>query len=249
MSEQVTALERQVTALERQVQAFQADVKTLVIVDAVTYERAGLLLRAVAGYIKRVGEVMDQRVADRYDEHRREVGRRDALLKPAHGVKRLIGEYMGAWDQEQARRRREQEETARRERERQEREARERAAAEERRLKQEAEDRRLADAAALEAKGDKVGAERLISEPVVVAPVAPVLVFAPRPPVASPPPKVEGVSYREGWQFEIERPDLLPREYLVPDEKKIRGVVNALGDKANIPGVRVTPRRIASVKA
>jgi hypothetical protein len=52
-------------------------------------------------------------------------------------------------------------------------------------------------------------------------------------------PNVSGVSTRTIKRFEIIDASLLPREYLMPDEKKIRGVVAALGFDANIPGVRV----------
>ena len=54
-------------------------------------------------------------------------------------------------------------------------------------------------------------------------------------------PKVAGLKTREVWKFEIVDPSLLPREYLVPDEAAIRGVVNSLKDRTKIPGVRVFP--------
>lgn len=50
------------------------------------------------------------------------------------------------------------------------------------------------------------------------------------------------VSLVEGWDFEIVDPSKLPRQYLVPDIQAIRGVVKALGDKAEIPGVKVFPK-------
>lgn len=53
------------------------------------------------------------------------------------------------------------------------------------------------------------------------------------------PPKVAGVNTREVWKFEITDAAAVPREYCSPDEKKIRGVVQALKGDAKIPGVRV----------
>jgi hypothetical protein len=53
------------------------------------------------------------------------------------------------------------------------------------------------------------------------------------------PPKVSGVNFRETWKFEVENEELVPREYLSVDEKKIRAVVNALKGGTQIPGVRV----------
>jgi hypothetical protein len=52
-------------------------------------------------------------------------------------------------------------------------------------------------------------------------------------------PKVAGVGTRLVPKFEITNAALLPREYLMPDEVKIRQVVAALKAEAGIPGVRV----------
>ena len=62
------------------------------------------------------------------------------------------------------------------------------------------------------------------------------------------PPKVKGISSSIEWKFVVEDPALVPREYLSVDDKKIRGVVEALKDQTRIPGVRVFPRRNESVR-
>lgn len=46
------------------------------------------------------------------------------------------------------------------------------------------------------------------------------------------------VTVRAVWSFEVETPDLVPREYCSPDDKKIRTMVMA-SDGAPIPGVRI----------
>jgi ribosome biogenesis SPOUT family RNA methylase Rps3 len=64
---------------------------------------------------------------------------------------------------------------------------------------------------------------------------------APEPVVAAPAPepeKVEGVSFVENWTFEIEDKAKIPLEYMIPDEKKIRGVVKAMKGDTSIPGVK-----------
>lgn len=43
----------------------------------------------------------------------------------------------------------------------------------------------------------------------------------------------------ERWKCEVFDPELVPRELCEPALKKINSMVTALGDKANIPGVRV----------
>jgi len=60
-------------------------------------------------------------------------------------------------------------------------------------------------------------------------------------------PTFAGISTRELWDFEIVDPAQLPREYLMPDEKAIRGVVKAMKGKTAIPGVRVFNRGSVAV--
>ena len=96
------------------------------------------------------------------------------------------------------------------------------------------EERRLAEIARkreeerLLAEAIETGDESVLEEP-VEAPVVHV----------EAPPKVDGVSYVEHWTFEITDPASIPREYLIPDEKKIRQVVRVLKGDAKIAGVRI----------
>jgi hypothetical protein len=52
-------------------------------------------------------------------------------------------------------------------------------------------------------------------------------------------PKVQGISNRVVWKFEIEDESLLPREFLMPDERAIAQVVNEQQGDTKIPGVKV----------
>ena len=52
-------------------------------------------------------------------------------------------------------------------------------------------------------------------------------------------PKVDGISIRSAYSFEIVDESKLPREYLKPDEIKIRRVVTAMGNNIVIPGVKI----------
>ena len=54
-------------------------------------------------------------------------------------------------------------------------------------------------------------------------------------------PKVEGQVSRANWKFEITDATLLPRDYLMPDEKTIGAMVRARKGETVIPGVRVYP--------
>jgi len=53
------------------------------------------------------------------------------------------------------------------------------------------------------------------------------------------PQKTEGISYVDKWTYEIQDVSQIPREFLIPDERKIRSYVTNLKDRAEIPGVRI----------
>jgi hypothetical protein len=106
---------------------------------------------------------------------------------------------------------------------------------EEARLQKIEDDRKLEEAEALQEQGKTEQAENIISEPTFIAP----------PPLKKA-PKVYGVSTTDTWKFMIENPSIIPREYLIPDEKKIGQIVRAMKSSTNIEGVKVwvekTPR-------
>jgi hypothetical protein len=246
----------EVVALETQARSFGADVQALRITDAERYAEAGALLKAIAVYVRRVGEVLDPIVEAAHRAHKVAVAQRDRLLQPATEAKRTLGLRMATWDAEQARLRREAAEAVQRERERLEREARLVAEAEQRRLQEEAETRRLEEAVALEQAGDGAGAvarlEAPISTPVVVP--APIVVAAP-PPLR--PPKVEGVSYRVEWSAEVEDFGALvravaagqqPITLLSANMAALNQLARALKGAMGVPGVRAVSTRMATVR-
>jgi len=57
------------------------------------------------------------------------------------------------------------------------------------------------------------------------------------PPPAPAPRPSESTHLRTYWRFRITDPDLVPRNFCSPDEKKIDGVVQLMKDKHGIPGV------------
>lgn len=91
-----------------------------------------------------------------------------------------------------------------------------------------AEDERIKAAAKLEQEGEKQAAQELIDAPIDVAPVVIPKAEAPT-----------GISYRENWKYRITDASKLPREYLVPDDKAIGGVVRALKGETRIAGIEV----------
>jgi len=102
---------------------------------------------------------------------------------------------------------------------------------------QEEEFARLAEADALEQAGDAEAAAAVLEAP-------------PPPPPVLPAPKAEGVSARTLWRWRLTDAAKLPRAYLMPDERKISGVVKALGSAATetIDGIEVYAERVIAAR-
>lgn len=94
----------------------------------------------------------------------------------------------------------------------------------EKKRREEAEKKRKEEEAKRAETGDTTPVEEPVQEPV---------------PEKKEEPKVEGVSFYEHWDFEIEDENAIPRQFLSIDEKKIRKYVQAMKGDAEIPGVRV----------
>ena len=62
-------------------------------------------------------------------------------------------------------------------------------------------------------------------------------------------PKVQGVSVSNKFDYEIENQDLLPRDFLIPNEKMIRDAINSSNGTIEIPGVKIIKDKIISVRA
>jgi len=242
-------MSQEMATLQKEAESFTVRLEALTITDATSYAKAGEWVKVAAAFITRVEEFCAPVIDAAHKAHKVAISQRDSLVGPVKGFKRAMGARMAEWDQQQEDIRRQAEETARRERERHEHEARQAAIAEERRLRADAEIKRLEEAAALEARGDTAAAERLLDAPLPVPIVMPAPVFVPMPPPVEVTPKVEGISYREEWDFEILDARLVPDEYKVIDEVRLRKVVRALRASTNIPGVRALSRKIQSVRA
>lgn len=113
------------------------------------------------------------------------------------------------------------------------RKAREAQAELDRIARESAEAERMAEAERLEKEGHKEEAEEAIAPEAIEQAVQERTTY-----VSTTPAKVAGVSMRKQGHIKIEDETLIPKEYLMPDEKKINGVVKALKFQHNIPGVK-----------
>jgi hypothetical protein len=233
---------------EREGQGIVVAANEIQISDGDTFTKAAAWLRdVVVPMKKRISDTFRPRINQAFELHKGLLADEKRFLSPVEGAERVVRGKLAAYEAEQDRLRREAAAAARREQERLEALERQRVETERQRLAKEAEDKRLTEAVQAEQRGDVETAERLISAPIETPVVAPRPVFAP-PPTVQAPPKVEGLSFREEWDFEIENVDQLPRDYLKPDEVKIRSVVKAMKGQTKISGVRVFSKRVPSVR-
>lgn len=154
---------------------------------------------------------------------------RTDLTRPIDALKTIILSTANAsTDQlsdEMARLKRETSEYLRREREAADRMRRE-VEAEQRAKEQKL--RAEAERAAL--KGRQEVAAKKLEQAEVVASSPPPMVIPPRPP--------QNVGTTENWRFEIVDAALIPREFLIPDEKLLAKLAKAMRERASVAGVR-----------
>jgi hypothetical protein len=175
------------------------------------YTRAGEVLLKIKAIRKRIEETFKP-IKQKMDAAKKEVlDQEKAADKPLAEAESYIKPLIASYLAEQERIRKEEEDRLREI------------------ARQEEEERRLQEAIAAEQSGEKEAAEEIISAPVQAPPVV----------VPKSVPKVSGVSMSKQWKFRVTDSNKVPRQYLMVDEQKVGGVVRALKDQANIPGIEI----------
>lgn len=241
MDEEVSALvpeETESTALVlREVVAIQK------ITDSATYVRVVAAGTDAASNMKSIESVFKPICEQRHARWRRATELRAEKLKPFEEIKKKASELIGAYE-------RDQERTRRAEEERLQAEQQKLAEAE---AKRKADEQAIADAEVLAAEGDHKGAEAVLNNPV------PVPVYVPPVILQKSVPKVAGKSSVTTWEWRVRKsancnaPDPhetekcsvclaeVPREYLILDTKMIGQLVRAMKEKTAIPGIEPYP--------
>jgi hypothetical protein len=218
-------LEQEARQVSQEALAVVKKAESIKVVDQVTRVQAAELGRVIATLESAAKEKFDAIKKPLTEAKNRVLAWEHEVVDPLVRVKRLLSAAIGLFDQSEERKRREEEERIQTQlRVQAEAEERERAA-----------NQAIADAMELEAQGDKAGAEAVLNNPV------PQLVYVPPVILQRETVKVAGVASQQTWKFRITNRDLIPREYMIPDEKVIGQIVRALKDKANIPGIEVYP--------
>lgn len=195
--------------------------------------RAAEMGRTVSALDKEAEEFFAPMKESAHKTHKEICSKETKIRKPLEDAKRYLSGLIGAFDVRMEADRRAEEQ-------RLQEQADQEAAEESKRISVET---AISDAILLEEVGDKEGAVAVLNNPVPVPIRAPAIVL----PRAVP--KTEGVSTTTRWKFRITDEELIPREYLVVDEKAIGKVVEALKGKVNIPGIQAYPDTTARFRA
>ena len=183
--------------------------------------RAKEVMGIIKSLKKELDDTFDPAIKQAFKAHRAMKAAKDKYFKPLIKLEKKIKIAISNFVLEQ-------EEKARREKQRMLEEARKRAAMEAKKKAEEALDEGDLDRAiAFEEESKDIQG----------------LVVTPNIPVSKP--KVDGLVTRDDWKFEVVDPSALPREYLMPDERKIAKVVRAMKGDTKIPGVRVWKKVIS----
>lgn len=233
-------------------ETYQHEAMSILVLDKSGADRAGEIMAQIKRDGETVNEMLDATVERFFGLHRALTGFRNRFRDPLKAAHTAIKQKVIAWQElerqkaeaqqralqaaadERARVEREKAEAAarlQREKEaqaqREAEEARQKAAraknaADRERFQKEAEQRQAeatAAAARAEAKEDKAAS---VTAPVIVVEAQ----------------KAAGIKSRTDWKFEIVDATKIPREYMMPDEKKIGAVVKATRGSIAIAGVR-----------
>ena len=227
--------------------------KLVKVTDSETYTAAGFIWKSLKDMMKEVDEAWDKNIKLWHEGHKNALADKARYYQPLDTASRMIKSLMSDYDAEQERIRqaeqRRLEEIARKEEEERRRVELERLEAE-----RKAEEERIlqaAQAAELAGETDKAGellesavnfgeavkqeAAAIQAEPVYVPPVV----------IPKSVPKMQGGPvYRTIWKFRIKDVSLIPRQYMIPDEKAIGGVVRSTQGKITIPGIEAYEERV-----
>ncbi|MGE0289342.1 MAG: hypothetical protein AB7I42_24080 [Bradyrhizobium sp.] len=200
--------------LDTDLTALQRMANALVVNDSDSYQEAATRLREVKTFVGKVGEVFDPLCDAAHKAHKAVTTQRSRFLNPATDAESTIKGKMTRWFTAEQKRKAEE------------------ARVEQERLRREEEDRRLNEAAALESQGKAAEAEQLVEAPIAT----PIVTAAP------PAPKIQGVSMKEQWSFEITDAAAIKPAYMVPDLAAIGQAVRSLKGRAEaaVGGIKVT---------
>jgi len=197
--------------LEESASVLIAEAKAIVVTDDDSYVAASEFLKGCKALEKNILDWINPLVKKSHAAWKEAKDRENQMTGPVKNAYLYVSREMGRYVSECEEERRREEAAIR--------------AAE----LEEAQEQRLKYAMHLEESGFANAAEAVLEAPLQIETQK----------VESWAPKVSDTAARVTWTYRVVDAALIPREYLIPDEKKIGGVVRAMKEATNIPGVEV----------
>jgi len=184
------------------------EAKTISVYDTASMDTATILLKGNKELLKKINNTFDPIIKKTNEAHKEAVAQKKQYAEIPLRVEKLLKTKIGSYLDEQ---RRKAEAEAKREQEEEQRKA---------------EERRLAEAEELEKQGHTQEAQAVLDQEIITPKIQ-----------AAPVEKSAGLSTRVIWKYRITNINLIPREYMVPNETMIGSKVRTDKDKTNIPGI------------
>jgi hypothetical protein len=198
--------------------AVPAKATAIIVCDQDSLDAANRFMHDIDALIAKISKTYDPRIKQAHQLHKDLLADKSQFVFPLESAKRLVSRKASDFIYEQERIRREVE------RKRLEAEEKARAIA----------DKAVEKADKLESNGKDKAAALIVNE--AHEKVNEILEAAPEVPDKL---DTSGLAIQENWKFSIVDEALIPREWLVPDEKKIGRIVRACKEQTDIPGIRV----------
>ena len=219
----------EIETVKAEVMPIPTEARMILVKDQTSLEKANGFFLVIRGLRKKIEDTFGPIIEAAHKAHKEALAQRKKVEEPLIEAEKWLNGQVTAYHHEIEKKRREEEERLRLE-------AIKKAEEERKRL----EDERLAAAAALEASGNHAEANGIIAEAMEEI-EKPLEVYVPPP--ETPKVTLSGATVKTTWTFEIVNETLIPRQYLMPDEKKIGAIIRANQGKIAIPGVKVIERK------
>lgn len=222
--------------------------REIIIDDEQSLQAAGKFLLDVKTILKAINDTFDGPISAAHVAHKAICNAKKTHADPLRLAERTVKDSIGRYTEEQERLAKVEEQRLRAEQEQREKEVRE---AKERREQEarEAVEARLRLAAELDEAGKHDEADAVLDAAPPEPEPEPVVETLPATAPPAPPVQAKGVSTRKIWTHRIVDEAKLPREFLMPDEQKIKRYVSAMGEETNIAGVYVYSKAQVSARA
>ena len=231
---EITEVEVKVEELKQEAGTLATRAGSIVITDDPSWEAAGEFLRQIKDHVSRVKDWFKPLKDSAHQAHKQICNRETETIAAFETAdKRLRPAWLDYNAKKEAERKAEEDRLRAEAQKRLQEEADRQRAVEQKRLEDEALKRAIET-------GDESVLEEVPEAPPVVVPVA--------PPVILERPKQAGISVRKKWTFEVIDPAKIPLDYMVPDMVGLQKLADALGERANLSGVRFYQKDIMGVK-